>query len=75
MKLQKFTIKYYTKYLDEPGCPLERFIDIIKAKNIDDANTRHLEHFIEVYDCAQRILYSIEPYREGDELLDLREDF
>ena len=54
MKLQKFTVKYYAKYLDESGYSLERFIDIIKARDI---------------------LYSIEPYRAGDEDIDLREDF
>ena len=30
MKLQKFTVKYYAKYLDESGYSLERFIDISK---------------------------------------------
>ena len=75
MKLQKFTVKYYVKYLDEPGCSLECFTDIIKARDILDADARHLEHFIELYDFAQRILYSIEPYKAGDEDIDLREDF
>lgn len=76
MKLQKFTVKYYAKCLDEPGYPLERFIDIIKARDILDADARHLEHFIEVFgSIAQRILYSIEPYREGDEDINLRENF
>lgn len=75
MKLQKFTVKYYAKYLDKSGYSLERFIDIIKARDILDADARHLEYFIESHDFAQRILYSIEPYRAGDEDIDLREDF